>query len=97
MSEEKHDKQPDDVLETREVWTLMVRPEEAYPWVEWGTPSADAAAILRTYDYRRKNVPDEAIVIARANVTVTVEDPERLREIAEKKAVDEGDAVVQSE
>jgi hypothetical protein len=91
------DKKPGDLIETREVWTLMVRPDESYPWVEWGTPSADAAAILRTYDYRKQKEPEEAIVIARANVTVIVEDPERLREITEKKAIDEGDTVVQSE
>lgn len=97
MSDEKSDKQPGDVIETREVWTLMVRPDESYPWVEFGTSNADPAAVLRTYNYRLEKHPDEAIAIARADVTVTVEDPERLRKLIEKKAVDEGDTVVQSE
>lgn len=98
MTDEKIAEQPGDVIETREVWSIQIQPGGGdYPWVEMGTPSADHGAILRTHDFRKEKFPEDGVRIVRADVKVTVEDPERLREIGDKKADDEGGTDVQSE
>lgn len=96
MSEEKS-QQPGDVLETRKLWSVQVREGSDYPWVDLGTHRDEAADILRIYDYRCENMPDTQSRIVRTNVTVSVEDPELLRENLPEEAQEVSSENLQSE
>lgn len=77
---------PGDIVSETELWGLHVRPDVTQPWFEFGTNNAECADILRTLDYRREHHPDEELRIVRTEVTVIVEDPERLREIIKQRS-----------
>jgi hypothetical protein len=95
MSDEKTET-PGTVIEERELWSVQVREDPTYPWVEIGTHRSDAAEILRVYDYRCEHYPDTQNRITKTHVTIQVEDPELLREALQKDPAQEGAADLQS-
>lgn len=83
-------------LETRQLWSIHLQADDS-TWVELGTPNADAAAILRTYDYRLEHFPEEKIRIARTEVTISVEDVDILRHVLAQEQAQKTGNDLQSE
>jgi hypothetical protein len=79
---------PGEPFETRELWGLHVLPKEDGPWVPFGTETADAASVLRTYDYWQENKPEEPVQIVRTLVELATVDPEDLRKRLDKEAAE---------
>lgn len=96
MSDEKTEK-PGDVIETRQLWTVQVREDPTFPWVEIGTHRSDAAEILRVYDYRCEHYPDTQNRITKTSVVVEVDDPELLRAALQQESAQDGEIALQSE
>ena len=87
---------PGTILETRELWHVEFREDATYPWVETGTHKSDWADILRVYDYSLEHHSDKQHQIIKTDVTVRVEDPERLRELLAKESAGDDPAGVES-
>lgn len=77
---------PSEPFETRELWGLRVLTKEDGPWVPFGTETADAAAVLRTYDFWQDNKPQEPVEIVKTVVTLETVDPDELRKQLEEEA-----------
>ncbi len=84
------------VIEVRQLWITQVREDDGSPWNDFGMHTSDAASVLRIYDFREANHPDEQVRIAYTKVEVRTEDPERLREILCEKTAGEESPGLQS-
>lgn len=88
---------PGTYLEVRELWRLQVRDVEAEAWVVCTSDTSDPVIALRHWDWSKDNHPDMKHQLARVLVEITVEDPERLRELLKKAADEKAARPVQSE
>lgn len=89
---------PDDAVEVRHLWGLVLKTEPDAPWVSFGTEIADPARVLLSYDYRREhNKEDVDLRIHKITVIVEAVDVEELREKVEQASAKENETAVQSE
>jgi ribonucleotide reductase alpha subunit len=73
-------KKPGDIVNSYTLWRLAVLQSEDGQLVPFGAENSDPAAILRTYDYRTEQYPDEEYRILKTRVVVEMENVEDLRE-----------------
>lgn len=85
---------PDNLVEVSQLWSLAIQWNDDEPWYTIGTHIADAAAILRTYDFPAKGMEDAKLRIHRTTVTVEVADVEELRKKVEEASAEEKSAAV---
>lgn len=88
---------PGNVVEVRELWGVAFRETPQDAWKTQGTEIADAAAVLRIYDYWQSEKPEWDNRILKTVVTVSVEDEKLLREKVEEDSAVKKSAGVPSE
>ena len=83
------------VVETRDLWNLQVKSEEADMWLDYGSHREDWKDVLRSYNFRKERYPEEPIRMLHTEVTTRVADPDwlNLKMKEEKTAASEDTAV----
>lgn len=97
VSDDKDAQSPGSIIKVETLWITQFREDPTYSWVDIGTHKADAASVVRVYDYGCEHHADKEHRITRTDILVTVEDTEELRENLRQMTARKDDTGLQSE